>query len=766
MSIILTQAVRIAGAVVLAGPTVLYYAADVEADLVARKVATYVVAPSFPSRELTSAQAAVISAWGTPPLNADTQMVIRQALGIIKTARSGHSVDVWQGGKAYEIGDRIFPTAYLADSTYTTGFVSAGGALYCLVAITAGMSGATEPTWKDPATIAAGGYGYLNAGTGAGLLDITDGGVTWRIRPAIFIDPVNGNNTGATRGTQLNPYLDWSVVCGTGTAANPWSTTIGCVYNDDLTATTGDHQIFAGAVFLQRAGTTVTGTTNPVITVRGGLTDSQGSYWNGATDTASWKSPRRLTFGCYRRPVDVARRAIVTRTGSSSSTATGTIFSNLRSRFELLDFDVSNATPGNNQNGALIYTTHANNSSDNGNARIRIAGCLFHDCVGGSGMPVAHFGGNSTSIGVNGVLVEDCDFYENMGMGSYISGNCASNTTSTAAAYSVRFVRCASWNNGKVVAPQAYHHGMSNIAHRMQFGDGVSTGLSGWTLTSGTTYSRPNPTPPAGMVATIDDIPAVTFRSGSGAYPGILKRNTATPTTPAAGEYGYNGTNLYVNLGAALISTIQFTAQLAPCKDIQYESCEAFGIQSYTLSGVLTEGFGFAADEFSVVSYLKCFSHHNQQAGFFFHYGNGSSVRGSYSYANHSTGVTSSCTQNTVSEDSSILYNGSSAADLLLNFGLTTAQGSNPSIGIYSIFGSSNTVINNNNIVGSMYGVVRFVDPTTPYDNTTFALRSTFTGSGNRISTLGGANYSTLSLGAIPSLSPTTGFSGDTAFAS
>lgn len=64
MSIILTKDVRIAGSIVAAGATVLSYAAELEADLVARGVATYASAPSVVDPVTPSAEyaAAVVGA--------------------------------------------------------------------------------------------------------------------------------------------------------------------------------------------------------------------------------------------------------------------------------------------------------------------------------------------------------------------------------------------------------------------------------------------------------------------------------------------------------------------------------------------------------------------------------------------------------------------------------------------------------------------------------------------------------------------------------
>lgn len=64
MSIILLKSVRIAGSVVAAGGTVRSYAAELEADLVARQAAVYAVAPSVvdPVTPSSEEAAAVVGA--------------------------------------------------------------------------------------------------------------------------------------------------------------------------------------------------------------------------------------------------------------------------------------------------------------------------------------------------------------------------------------------------------------------------------------------------------------------------------------------------------------------------------------------------------------------------------------------------------------------------------------------------------------------------------------------------------------------------------
>lgn len=73
MSIVLTKSIRIAGAEVAAGPTVLSYSAELEADLVSRGHAVYVTPPAIVNPVTPSADdaAAVVGAAGIPIAQGD-----------------------------------------------------------------------------------------------------------------------------------------------------------------------------------------------------------------------------------------------------------------------------------------------------------------------------------------------------------------------------------------------------------------------------------------------------------------------------------------------------------------------------------------------------------------------------------------------------------------------------------------------------------------------------------------------------------------------
>lgn len=680
---------------------------------------------SFTSPEVTSLQSLAAVPWTSAQAAAAQALVLsdgkldltiariartaRQAMRQTQQKPSGDPCPIWQPSRAYAVGDRIFPSAYQNAATFTTGFVSALGRLYHLVCVTAGSSSTAEPTWKDPATISN--YSLYNTGTGAGQLDIVDGGVTWRLRPCVFIDPTYTG--GSNDGSQVRPWINWAAVVATSGVL--WGT-----YALDRAGVGGTDALYAGAMFLQRAGTTITSAAS-VLSIRGpsgdGVTPDNQTAYSGGTDNAL-SAIRRLTFGAYRVPGDQRNRAYLVGTGASNTSASGTLTSNNRVNIELQDLDVVNQRPGDYQHGALIYFLPTGGT---GFIRWNIRRCNFHDCAGGSGMTIATYDGSSTSPGRNGFYMEDCNFWSNEGHGHQITGNWDNVTTSlNPHGYAFLARRCKAWDNGRNSSNVAFHHGFSAIAIRQSYGNGINTGASGWTLTGGTTYSRGSLTAPTGTLTTVDDVQGVIYRSVSGIWPAILRRNIATPTAPAAGEFGYTSSTLYINLGAVLDVRTQIIVQMAYCRNLRYEYCEAYGNHTYPQGGLTVpnavEGHGFASDEFSQASWLECFSHDNEQSGLLVHFSDGSEWIGGALLMNWASGAYPSCSVGFRITDADIIGIGSGS-------------------GVQSIYGASGTQIENCLIGGVQIGVRRFSDMTAPplaYPSNTYPWRSTIVGGGNR----------------------------------
>jgi len=609
--------------------------------------------------------------------------------------------DVWRPGKAYAIGDRILPTAYNTPSTWTSGFVSAGGRLYQLVCIQAGLSSFVEPTWTDPATISN--YSFNNGGGGAGQLDKSDNTVVWRIRPIAFIDPTFTG--GSNNGSQLNPYTNYTQInATTGTA---WGTVATDADN------TGAGQLYASLMVLQRAGTTVTAAA-PVLVVRGpsnGTADALERYNAGFVDSGSHQMRRRI-FGIYCVPGDIPTKANLVGTGASATSGVGTITATSKRSYTIQDLSITNQRQGDN--GYAVYQLWQATAYS---VDVKILRCDAATTAAGHGFVATVFGGDSVNAGSGGLLYQDCNAYGIAGHGFLVSNTWAIcnvlSFDSTQPEYSVRYERCKAWDIGRFSTPQAYNHGFSSIAARVVLGNGINNGTAGWTLVSGFVYNRSIAalTPQPGTVATISEIWGVHYRSELGVFPAQLKRNLATPTTPGVGEFGVSGGNLYVNLGALLDIRTQFNLQVSKCQDIQYEDCEAHHVYAWR-GGV--EGFGFAADEWSVASWRNCVSYLNGQAGLFAHFGLGCMWSGGQLLANTLYGA----------------YGSGS-----ISFDISDAKiDRNAFAGVYSAFSCTDTMLQHNVISNSRFGVVRFADPTNPplvYPVNTYPYRSTVTGPGN-----------------------------------
>lgn len=619
----------------------------------------------------------------------------------IQQVTSGDPCDIWRPGKVYAVGDRILPSAYLVESTFTTGFVSALGRLYQLVCVTAGLSSFTEPTWKDPATISN--YSYNNGGGGVGQLDISDNTVVWRIRPIAFIDPTYTG--GSNVGSQVRPYTSYAEVNAlTGTA---WGTVATDADN------TGAGQLYAGLMVLQRAGTTITAAA-PILEIRGpqnAVANDLLDYFAGFTSSADHETRRRF-YGCYRRPTDVRAKAFLVGTGTTSTSSVGTVFNAGKLSVTIQDLDIVNQRPGDNGYG--IYQLWQGAAYD---VRTRVFRCDVHNTVAGHGFVALCFGGDSVQAGSGGLLYRDCNAYSIAGHGFFAPINWRAVNTlsfdSVANNYSVRYERCIAWDIGRNTTVQAYNHGFSSISARVILGNGINNGTAGWTLVSGTTYSRlvSGLVPQPGTVTTISDIFGITYRSELGIYPGLLRKNTSTPTTPGTGEFGVSGGTLYINLGAVLDIRTQLNLQVSRCQDIQYSNCEAYRVSSW-VDG--TEGFGFATDEWSVADFENCYAHHNGQAGFFVHFGENVTWRGGALNDNVRYGFYTSGSVNATVRGTNIFRN--------------------PLVGVFSAYGSFNTRVEVCNIAYSTSGVNWFANSTVPplaYPTNLYPFSSTVAAFGN-----------------------------------
>ena len=150
---------------------------------------------------------------------------------------------------------------------------------------------------------------------------------------------------------------------------------------------------------------------------------------------------------------------------------------------------------------------------------IRFSRCDFYGSGNTQGVAVAKEA-SATTATISDVIFTDCKAYNNAGHGFYA---CATSA--------VRYKRCVAFANGATAS--AGGHGFSARWNRTD----VTTG---WTLVSGTIYKRTlSAAEAAGSVDYMQSTP----------YAKVTK-NTGTPTTPSAGQFGVSAGELYVNLNA------------------------------------------------------------------------------------------------------------------------------------------------------------------------------------------------------------------------
>lgn len=182
---------------------------------------------------------------------------------------------------------------------------------------------------------------------------------------------------------------------------------------------------------------------------------------------------------------------------------------------------------------------------------------------------------------IRNVLLEDCRSYDNKAHGFTGGGD-----------------------NAVMRRCKAYRNGIGTGAHGFSIQGACTTSVTaGWTLVSGNIYSRAVANEVWGVFSTI---------AGQRA----LVKNTATPTTPAAGEYGWAAGTLYVNFAANPAGATVVFAQAK--NSVTWEECEAWENYAFTPYPYV-EGQGFQFDDYtSYCSALRCRSYNNSGGGFSF----------------------------------------------------------------------------------------------------------------------------------------------------
>lgn len=185
----------------------------------------------------------------------------------------------------------------------------------------------------------------------------------------------------------------------------------------------------------------------------------------------------------------------------------------------------------------------------------------------------------------------------------------------------IRFRGCRALNNGW----QFDGHGFSSFAFQTK-----RTVAPVYTLSSGTVYYfQTNVAAFYGAGVKVPDVEIVIMRTVSPTQTYFLRKNTATPTTPAAGEFGFDFATqrVYVNVGRSDIPTGAANASwwVDTCtyatRGITYDRCLAKGTK-WARQTSIAEGHGFAYDDLtSFNQLLNCESIDNEGLGLSFNRG-------------------------------------------------------------------------------------------------------------------------------------------------
>jgi hypothetical protein len=151
-----------------------------------------------------------------------------------------------------------------------------------------------------------------------------------------------------------------------------------------------------------------------------------------------------------------------------------------------------------------------------------------------------------------------------------------------------------------------------------------SVAFNEWTLVSGTIYSY-TPTLASfdpGCTGTIYQISTASLASDT--YGAFLTQNTATPTTPSVGQFGFSGGVIYVNLGVAntLFPQIWFCVDEVIGDII---NCEV-----YFQRNLAVEGVAIAGDNAAKLVIRGCKAYNSQGPGYQIHRSRNAIVSGNF----------------------------------------------------------------------------------------------------------------------------------------
>jgi len=283
--------------------------------------------------------------------------------------------------------------------------------------------------------------------------------------------------------------------------------------------------------------------------------------------------------------------------------------------------------------GVCQYSIYLFASGATPNVGHRISRCYFTNML--SGQAGLIFGGTATSTGDTGYyLIEDSHFFENPGHGLIPNG-----------AHDIQVRWCKFYRNG-FDAPFG-GHGFS-AKYR------VTDATSGWTSPGANKIWQRN------LAAYEPDVYYV--KTSVTAYKRLAK-NTSTPTTPTAGQFGVSAGILYINVDSTSDPGTQAVNYAwGRCYNLMVEDCESWGNISDPRAQYL-EGHGFAADAYTDDTvFRRCYSHNNQGAGFSLNLGDRNVVESSIAEGNGVSAVSAASCENVVIKHNTLQFNNKGAS--------------------------------------------------------------------------------------------------------
>jgi hypothetical protein len=430
-------------------------------------------------------------------------------------------------------------------------------------------------------------------------------------------------NPSAIASAMQSVFLFWDVPLQTGCQTKPiFLTYIDAINGDDSAAGTyaapkrtavvanwtgSKTSWFSNEMLLFRAGQTHT------LTATGtsiGLTTTKhlGAYWKPGDNPLSRPTIKSLN--------DTGAAGANSRAAISAS---GTL-TNIIVRDIILD--VSDVP---NRHGLHFYQTADGQTITNISIiNVDVIGGTITDAYAYTGIAATYFGqyARLTPYGTSkNILIANCNVLGYPGHGIGVFGTFGENLAN-GKWHGVDVINCASVGNGAGYDTHAFSSYSGGVL--------LDWSSASWTNTTSTIYWHDIDSRYGRDIPSID---VVFYQQGAGGEVFQLVQNTATPTTPSVGEYGFDvGTTgaqrLYVNINAVVSATQIFSTAVVSIKGIRYIRCLATNQLRAGRSGAI-EGHGFAFDDMtSNCAMIECTSIGNAGHGVTLNRGNGISVIG------------------------------------------------------------------------------------------------------------------------------------------